>query len=227
MKAALAIILVACVAGSMASDDQSRFIQQLIQQGQAAAQTIMGQLQTNIINSINQAAIQLQPFNDFIESNPFFNNIAEQIKPQIVGPINAALAQIIGGLGGLIGGRASIDIAGIFNGFLQQISTPLIELGQHFLNQGLAAVLGGIGGSRAFLDIFSSLQQQIGAAVTVAQGALSGALGSLSALGSNILDASKPHWEQLQEQLVGHGLNVLGSISETINNVHGSIIGGK
>ena len=71
------------------------------------------------------------------------------------------------------------------------------------------------------------LSQQIGSAVTAAQGALSGALGNLSALGSSILDASKPHWEQLQEQLVGHGLNVLGSLSETINNVHGSLTGGR
>lgn len=75
--------------------------------------------------------------------------------------------------------------------------------------------------------IILALQQQIAGAVSVAQGALSGALGGLSALGSNILDASKPHWEQLQEQLVGHGLNVLGSLSETINNVHGSITGGR
>ena len=73
----------------------------------------------------------------------------------------------------------------------------------------------------------AGLQEQISGAVSAAQGALSGALGSLTALGSNILDASKPHWEQLQEQLVGHGLNVLGSLSETINNVHGSIAGGK
>ncbi len=72
-----------------------------------------------------------------------------------------------------------------------------------------------------------ALQSQISSAVTVAQGVLSGALNNITALGASLLDASKPHWEQLQEQLVGHGLNVLGSISETINNVHGSIIGGQ
>ena len=72
-----------------------------------------------------------------------------------------------------------------------------------------------------------AISQQISAAVTVAQGAISGAVGGLAALGSSLLDASKPHWEQLQEQLVGHGLNVLGSLSETINNLHGSITGGR
>lgn len=75
--------------------------------------------------------------------------------------------------------------------------------------------------------LFVALQTQIGSAVTAAQGALSGALSGLSALGSNLVDASKPHWESLQEQLVGHGLNVLGSISETLNNLHGSITGGR
>ncbi|CAF0807591.1 unnamed protein product [Adineta ricciae] len=227
MKAALAIIFVVCLTGSLASDAQSRFIDQLVQQGQNIAQTIMGQLQTNIINFVQQAASNLEPLNAFIESQPFLNNIVEQIKPQIAGPVNTVLAQIISGLGGLIGGRASLDLGAIFNDFLQQITTPLLGIGQHLLNQGLGAVLGGIGGSRGFSDIFASLQQQIAGAVSVAQSALSGALGSLSALGSNILDASKPHWEQLQEQLVGHGLNVLGSLSETINNVHGSIVGRK
>ena len=81
--------------------------------------------------------------------------------------------------------------------------------------------------NNTFVIFVLALQQQVSTVVSAAQSALSGALGSLSALGSNILDASKPHWEQLQEQLVGHGLNVLGSLSETINNVHGSITGGR
>jgi len=72
-----------------------------------------------------------------------------------------------------------------------------------------------------------ALQSQINSAVSAAQGILSGAVNDITALGTTILDTSKPHWQQLQEQLVGHGLNVLGSTSETINNVHGSIIGGQ
>ncbi|CAE6393244.1 unnamed protein product [Rhizoctonia solani] len=81
--------------------------------------------------------------------------------------------------------------------------------------------------TRAIGDIFAGLSMQIGGAVSAAQGALTGALGGLQTLGSQILDASKPHWEQLQEQLVGHGLNALGSLLETINNVHGSVIGDR
>jgi hypothetical protein len=72
---------------------------------------------------------------------------------------------------------------------------------------------------------FSALQGHISTAVGAAQGAIGGALSSLSGLGASLIDSSKPHWEQLQEQLLGHGLNVLGSISETINNLHGSVAG--
>ena len=54
-------------------------------------------------------------------------------------------------------GGARINIGGIFNDFWTGISTQVTELGQHFLNQGLAAVLGGLGslGSRGISDIFS------------------------------------------------------------------------
>jgi len=49
----------------------------------------------------------------------------------------------------------------------------------------------------------------------------------LQGIAAGVIDASKPHLQQLQEQLVGHGLNALGSLSETINNLHGSITGGR
>jgi len=230
MKAALALIFFACVAGSMASDVRGQFVGQLVQQGQAVAQTILGELHKQILGLVQQTVGQLSSLVGSIGGRFDFNSILDQFKPLVNGLINQALGQVLSGLSGLIGGRASIDIAGIFREFLTQIATPVTQIGQHFLNQGLAAVLGGLGslgGSRGFSDIFASLQQQISAATSAAQGALTGALGNLSALGSSLLDASKPHWTQLQEQLVGHGLNVLGSISESINNVHGAITGGR
>ena len=148
-------------------------------------------------------------------------------------------------------GRASVEFGAIFNGFLSEVQGAISGIGQYLLNQGLSAVLGGLrsfGGSRAIGDIFAckyrsidrslsdremtcapvlALSQQIGAVVTAAQGAVTGALNNLSALGSNLLDALKLNWEQLQEQLVGHGFTVLGSISENINNLHGSIAGDR
>jgi hypothetical protein len=231
MKAALALIFFACVAGSMASDARSQFVDQLVQQGQAVAQTILSQLQQQLVGLVQQAVGQLSSLVGSLGRFEFnFNQIVDQFKPIVSGLLNQVLVQVLGSIQGLIGGRASIDIGAILSGFLAEIHGAVTGLGQHFLNQGLAAVLGGLGslgGSRGISDIFASLSQQISSAVTVAQGVLSGAVSNLTALGSSLLDASKPHWEQLQEQLVGHGLNVLGSLSETVNNLHGSITGGR
>lgn len=96
-------------------------------------------------------------------------------------------------------GRASVEFGAISG------------IGQYLLKQGLSAVFGG---SRAIGDIFAckyrsidrsrsdremrcapvlALSQQIGAVVTAAHGAVTGALNNLSALGSNLLDALKPN----------------------------------
>merc|ERR1711939_941543 len=146
--------------------------------------------------------------------------VVTNLHSQIQNIITGALGQLTGVLGGIIGGTARLDLSGIFGDFLSQIQGAVTGIGQRLLNQGLAAVLGGLGGSRGIGDFLAGISQQIGAVVSGAQGAISGALGGL-------VDASKPPWEQLQEQLVGHGLNVLGSLSETINNLHGSITGGR
>merc|ERR1711972_974388 len=222
MKAALAIIFFACVAGSMAADARVQIFDQLLAQGQGIAQQIFSQLQATVLATIQTALGQLSAaiggrFDLFNQFKPILEQLAGQ-----------ALSSVLGSLSGILGG-SRIDLSAIFTDFWNGISTQVTELGQHFLNQGLAAVLGGLGnlGSRGISDIFASISASIGTAVEAAQGALSGALGGLQQLGSQILDASKPHWEQLQEQLVGHGLNVLGSLSETINNVHGSIVGGR
>jgi len=228
MKAALALIFFACVAGSMASDAHNNFLSQLAQQGQAVAQTVFNQLQQQILALAQQAIGQISTLvGSFGRFDLNISTILDQLKALLATHANQALVQVLGSLQGLMGGRAGIDLAAIFSAFLAEITPAVTGLGQHFLNQGLASVLGGLGGSRAIGDIFAALSQQVGAAVTAAQGALTGALGGLQNLGSTLLDASKPHWTNLQEQLVGHGLNVLGSISETVNNLHGSITGGR
>jgi hypothetical protein len=232
MKAALALIFFACVAGSMASDARGQLVDSIVQQGQVVAQAVFSQLQQQILGLVQQAVGQLSSLVGSLGGRFDFNlnTIVDQFKPVLVGLVNQALTQVIGGLSGLIGGRVFGDLNAVFQAFLQQISQPIVQIGQHVLNQGLAAAIGALGsfsGSRAIKDIVAALQQQVAGAVAVAQGALTGAINNITSLGSNILDASKPHWEQLQEQLVGHGLNVLGSLSETINNLHGSITGSQ
>jgi hypothetical protein len=55
-------------------------------------------------------------------------------------------------------GCASIAFGAIFSVFLFEIQGSITSLSQHILNQGLSAVIGGLGslgGSRAIGDIFS------------------------------------------------------------------------
>jgi len=231
MKAALALVFLACIAGSMASDARADFVGQLVQQGQAVAQALIGQLQQQILQLVQQAVGQLSSLVGSVGGrfDLNFNSLLDQFKPLLQQLAGQALGSIMGSITGLLGGNGRIDFGSIFSGFLAEIQGSLTGIKDHLINQGLAAVLGSLGslGGRGIGDIFASLSQQIGAAVTAAQGALSGALGNLSALAGNLVDASKPHWEQLQGQLVGHGLNALGSLSETINNLHGSMTGGR
>jgi hypothetical protein len=72
-----------------------------------------------------------------------------------------------------------------------------------------------------------ALSQQAATLIATAQAAITGTVNNLVTLGGSIVDASKPHLTQLQEQLIGHGVNALGSLSETINNLHGSLIAGR
>jgi hypothetical protein len=232
MKAALALIFFACIAGSMA-DQRAEFLNQLIQQGSGIAQTIIAQLQQQVFGIVQNALGQLQTLVGSLGRNDLMatlNHFLGSFKPLLQTVANQALSSVLGSLSGLFSGRVSFDMFGeILNGFWQQIQQPLTGLAQHFVNQGLSAVVGSLGGllgGRGIGDFFQSISQQISGAVTSAQTALTGVLGNLSTLGANLLDASKPHWEQLQQQLLGHGLNVLGSVAETINNLHGSITTG-
>jgi hypothetical protein len=232
MKAALALIFFACIAGSMASDARAIDLQNIIGQGQVVVQALLGNLQQQILGLVQQAVGQLSSLLGSLgrfDFNAILNQLTSQFKPLLEQLAGQALGSILGGLQGILGG-SRVDIPAILSGFLQQIQGALTGIGQHFLNEGLAAVLGGLGslgGRGIFDDIWTTLQGHINTAVTTTQTLLGGALGNLSALGSTLLDASKPHLEQLQEQLIGHGLNVLGSLSETINNLHGTITGGR
>jgi hypothetical protein len=228
MKAAL-FILFACIAGSMANPLGNSF-EQLVQQGQAAIQAILGQLQQQAIGVAQQVLGNLSTLISTLGGRFNFEAPLASLISLFQTQIGSVLQALTGGLAGLIGGRAGINIASIFGDFLSSIEGALTGIGQHLLNQGLSSVLGalgGLGGARAIGDIFAGLSQQLSGLVTAAQGAIQGVVSNLAALGSNLVDASIPHLQQLQEQLVGHGLNVLGSISETINNLHGTLTGGR
>jgi phage-related protein len=97
MKAALVFL-----AGSMASDARNQFIDQFVQQGHVVAQTVLSQLQQQILGFVQQAVGQLSAlvgsFGGRFDFN--FNTILDQIKPIVTGLINQALV----GLQSIIGG---------------------------------------------------------------------------------------------------------------------------
>jgi len=197
-------------------------------QGQAIIQAVVGQLQQQFTAIIQQAFGHLTGLLGSIGGRFDFANILALVQPFIDQAMQGLMSQLTGGLTTLIGGgRAALDVKSIFSEWLASLTGQVTAIGQHLLNQGLGAVLGSLGGSRGLNDLWAALTQQLSGAVSIAQGVLSGALGNLSTIGAGLIDASKPHWEQLQENLVGHGLNVLGSVSETINNLHGSITSGR
>ena len=156
----------------------AQLVGQIVQQGQAVATAILGQLQQQILQLAQQAVAQISALVGSIGGRFDFASILDQFTPLVNGLISQVLGQVLGGLSGLIGGtflsssllslsssllhprlgRASVDIGAILSGFLGDIQGALTGLGQHFLNQGLAAVLGGLGslgGSRAIGDIFA------------------------------------------------------------------------
>ncbi|CAF3969039.1 unnamed protein product [Rotaria sp. Silwood1] len=106
MKAAFALIFFACVAGSMASDARSQFVDQLVQEGQVIAQTVLPHLQQQILGYVQQAFGQLTSLVASIgrfDLASTFAPILDKFKPLLTGFVNQALVSILGSLQGLFG----------------------------------------------------------------------------------------------------------------------------
>ena len=81
MKAALALVFFACIAGSMASTNPGQIIEQLVQQGQVVAQTVLSQLQQQILNLVQNAVGQLSTLVGSIGRFDIdFNQIVNQVQ---------------------------------------------------------------------------------------------------------------------------------------------------
>ncbi|CAF4330192.1 unnamed protein product [Rotaria sordida] len=107
MKAALALIFFACVAGSMASSDRNQFIDQLVQEGQVMANTVFGFLQQQILGFVQHAFGELSSLVASVgrfEFQTIIDGLLGQLKPMINGLLGQALTSVLGGLSGLIGG---------------------------------------------------------------------------------------------------------------------------
>jgi len=229
MNAAAALIFFACIAGSMASDARVDIMGLLVQQGQGILQSTVAMLQTQLMNIAQQALGHLTGLVASIGGRFDFNInvILDQFKPLLAQAASGLLGQLMGSLSGLIGGRIFGDLSAMFSSFLSEVTKPLAAIGQQLLNQGLSAVVGSLSGSRFLGDFFNQITSQFAGAIATAQGVIATTVDNLTSAASSIFDASKPHLADLQNQLMGHGLNMLGSISESVNNLHGSLVGGQ
>ena len=100
MKAALAIIFFACVAGSMAADARLQIVDQLLAQGQGIAQQIFSQLQATILATIQSAVGQISAA---IGGRFDLSGLVDQIKPILEQLAGQALSQVLGSLSGIFG----------------------------------------------------------------------------------------------------------------------------
>jgi hypothetical protein len=107
MKAALALVFFACIAGSMATSTPAELVGQLVQQGQAVAQGVLGQLQQQVLSLVQQAFGQASSLVGSIGGRFDFDSLVGQFTPLVNGLINQALSQVLGSLSGLIGGKCS------------------------------------------------------------------------------------------------------------------------
>ncbi|CAF0823473.1 unnamed protein product [Didymodactylos carnosus] len=212
------------------ADQRLAILDQAIGQAQQFAQSILGLVQQQLLALAQQATQQLQNLVSGLGNGRAFDfsQILSLVQPmiqQFISQITGSLGSIFN-LSSILGGRAGLNLGQIFGDFWSTIAPAITGLGQHFLDQGLSAVLGAIG-SRGFGDIFANLSQQFSSILSAGQLAISNVVDNITGVVSGVLDASKPHWEQLQDQLLGHGLNVLNSLGQTINDLHGTITGGR
>jgi len=106
MKAALALVFFACIAGSMASNSRAGFLTEIQGQLQVVAQSVFAQLQQSILGFVQQAVGGLQSLVGTIGGRFDFNfqALVDQFKPLLEQLAGQALAQVLGGLQGILGG---------------------------------------------------------------------------------------------------------------------------
>ncbi|CAF4377683.1 unnamed protein product, partial [Rotaria sordida] len=103
MKAVLALIFFACVAGSMASS-ADQFLGQLVQEAQTMANTVFDYLQQQILGLVQQAVGELSSLVASIGGSRLdVSSIISLLGPLLNGIIGQGLNSVINGLQGILG----------------------------------------------------------------------------------------------------------------------------
>ncbi|CAF0808721.1 unnamed protein product, partial [Didymodactylos carnosus] len=140
------------------ADQRLAILDQAIAQAQQFAGSILGLVQQQLLALAQQATQQLQNLVSGLGNGRAFDfsSILTLVQPmiqQFISQITGSLGSIFN-LSSILGGRAGLNLGQIFGDFWNTIGPAITGLGQHFLDQGLSAVLGAIGG-RGFSDIWT------------------------------------------------------------------------
>ena len=119
MKAVLALIFFACIAGSMAADARKQALGQLLQQGQHVAQAVFTQLKQQIVTLVKQAIGKIQALIASIgaRSSIDFNQVLTDLQNAVTQFANQALSELLGSLQGIIGGMYKLFYAHRFRNY--------------------------------------------------------------------------------------------------------------
>jgi len=228
------IIFFACFGACMATDARVQFIDTIMSQAQQMASTVLNMFSQQVLALAQQVSQQLHQLTASLGGKGMFDGVLNQALAQLQQLAGPLLQQLVNGVLGSfnvasIFGNGRAGVMDMFTEWFAGIQGALMGIGSHLVNQGLSAVLGAVGGmgGRGFADLLSSITSQFSGLVSGVQGALGGIMTNVQGIVGNVIDASKPHIAQLQEQLIGHGLNVLNSIGNTVTDLHGSLTGGR
>jgi len=114
------------------------------------------------------------------------------------------------------------DLTDAFNELLNQALGHITDIATNLANLGLATLVSGLGGKKRFLeslglgDAFNNILAGLTSTVGNVTGAVTDVYGQL-------VDAVTPHLQDLQDQLINHGLNAAQSLLDTLANISGTI----
>jgi len=232
MKGLLVLLLV-CVASTYAQSlDLSAITDQLSTLANAAIQQAINAALASLSGLLGgKRSVDLDAAFSLLQG--FLQNSGAQLQ-QTVSNLLSQYGSQVQSLLGSFGKRSNVyqieklsaqlkgDLTDAFNELLNQALGHITDIATNIANLGLATIISGLNGKKRFLeslglgDAFNSILSGLTSTVTSVTGAVTDVYGQL-------VDAVSPHIQDLQDQLINHGLNAAQSLLDTLSNISGTI----
>lgn len=173
-------------------------VQNLIQQLQGNLNLSAGSLSSTINNILSQFQSQVSQF------------LGQLGSPSARSALQKAAVQAKG------------EITDAFNELLNQALGHLTDIATSLANVGLASILGSLSGKRGLLDTLG-LTDAFNNITSTLAGHINNITGSLTDLATGVVGAVQPHFENLQNELINHGLNAAQSLVNTLSGINSSL----